>query len=56
VSGVLTEKATISAVPLDVAAGHKIDLTFGPNQTYAGASFNYRARFAMRGRGTRLCP
>ena len=54
-SGILTTKAMIRALPLDVAPGDKIDLVFGPNQTSGGDSFNYRARLSIRGRGTQIC-
>ena len=54
-SGVLTTKAAIRALPLDLASGDKVDLVFGPNQTYGGDAFNYRAKLSIRGRGTQIC-
>lgn len=55
IGGILTDKATIRALPLDVAAGDRIEMIFGPNQNYGDDSFNYRARLAVRGRGTAMC-
>lgn len=53
--GILTDKAAISALPLDLATGDTIDLIVGPNQTYGDDSFSYRMQLAVRGRGKPLC-
>ncbi len=54
-SGILTKAATIDGLAIDVAAGDKIDLIFGPNQTFGGDVFRYRARLTRRGRATPFC-
>lgn len=54
-SGILTGKTTIRSLALDFAPGDKIDLIFGPNQTYGDDSFSYRARLTARGRGAAMC-
>ena len=51
-SGVLIDKTVLRAVSLNVAAGDRIDLSFGPNKTYGGDSFYYRAVLSARGKGT----
>lgn len=53
--GILTDKAELRALPIDVSAGDRIELVFGPNQTAGGDAFRYRARLSLRGRGTALC-
>jgi hypothetical protein len=54
-SGILTDKAVIRSLALDVAPGDKVDLIVGPNQTYGGDGFRYRLRLTARGRGAPLC-
>lgn len=54
-SGILTSKTMIRSLALDLAPGDKVDLIFGPNQTYGDDSFNYRARLTARGRGAPMC-
>jgi hypothetical protein len=54
-SGILTSKTTIRSLALDLAPGDKVDLIFGPNQTYGDDSFSYRARLTARGRGAAMC-
>ncbi len=54
-NGILIDKATIQGLPIDLAAGDKIDLIFGPNQTFGGDVFKYRARLTRRGRTTPFC-
>lgn len=54
-SGILTGKTTIRSLALDLAPGDKVDLIFGPNQTYGDDSFSYRARLTARGRGAAMC-
>lgn len=54
-SGILTSKTTIRSLALDLAPGDKVDMIFGPNQTYGDDSFSYRARLTARGRGAAMC-
>jgi hypothetical protein len=54
-SGILTNKAVIRSLAIDVAAGDRIDLIVGPNQTYGSDTFNYRLRLTARGRGAPMC-
>ena len=56
-SGVLTTTAAVNGITLNAAAGDKIDFAFGPNQTFGGDSFFYRARISQRGQGKPVtCP
>ena len=56
-SGVLTTTAAVNGITLSVTAGDKIDFSFGPNKTYGGDSFFYRARISEKGQGKPVaCP
>lgn len=55
-SGVLVSTNTIRSLRLDLAAGDRVDLVFGPNQTYGGDSFNYRATLNRPGFAAPACP
>lgn len=48
-SGVLVDRVSIAAMKLDVAAGDRIELSFGPNKLYGNDSFSYRATLNRRG-------
>ncbi|WP_181814782.1 glycosyl hydrolase [Sphingomonas aracearum] len=53
-SGVTTAKSEIHALLVNLNAGDRLDLSFGPNKTYGGDSFSYRAVLSQRGRGATL--
>jgi hypothetical protein len=52
--GILVDRAALHALQLNLAAGDRVDLIFGPNLTYGGDSFSYRAILSARGRGTTM--
>ncbi|MEO0031642.1 MAG: hypothetical protein RIS94_1400 [Pseudomonadota bacterium] len=56
-SAILTTSQTPGPIALDLAAGDKVDLVAGPNQTFGGDAFNYRAVLFRRGTSTAVsCP
>ena len=56
-SGILVTRQQPGPVALDLAAGDTVDLIVGPNQTFGGDAFNYRAVLFRRGTGTDVtCP
>jgi len=56
-SGIVVDTATVNGVKFGLEIGDKVDLVFGPNQTYGSDSFFYRATLSNRGQGTTVvCP
>jgi hypothetical protein len=55
-SGVLVSANAIRALRLQLAAGDRVDLVVGPNQTYGGDSFNYRVTLNRPGFAAPACP
>lgn len=53
-TGILTNKASIHALSINLAAGDRVDISFGPNKTYGGDSFSYRAILSARGTGVAI--
>lgn len=54
-SGVLVNQTAIRSLRLTLAAGDRVDLVFGPNQTYGNDSFNYRATLNRPGHPAAPC-
>lgn len=54
-SGVLVDRAAITGLRVDLAAGDRLSFVFGPNQTYGGDSFGYRATLNRPGYPAPAC-
>lgn len=48
-TGVLIDKIMITALPVNVAAGDRIEISFGPNKTYGNDLLSYHATLNKRG-------
>ena len=56
-SGTLTGSLQPGPIPVDMAAGDKLDLIVGPNQTFGGDAFTYRLVLFRRGSSAAVpCP
>lgn len=56
-SGILTGSLVPGPIPVDLAAGDRLDIAAGPNRTYGGDSFSYRVVLFRRGASSAVaCP
>lgn len=53
-SGVTLSDTTIPAISVDLAAGDKVELVVGPNQTFGGDVFGYRMSLFRRGKSQQV--